>query len=135
MTGSLKLTVFKILQIPPKNMNDKNFKKVKRPQKKSKLTLCLTMSTNSKTGKQVGPGTEVSAGCRARVLGRTAGGSLPPLPPGGMTSETSSPTLLSCVCSSSVKRGSTGFLISGFKQPQTKTILEKKFQTVPKRKA
>lgn len=76
-------------------MNDKNFKKVKRPQKKSKLTQCLTMSINSKTSKQAGPGTEASAGRRVRVLGRTAGGSLPPLPPGGMTSDKLAyPTLL-----------------------------------------
>lgn len=67
-------------------MSDKNLKKFKRPQKKkkSKLTQCLTMSTNSKTGKQAGPGTEVRAGCRgmAPIPGWAAGGGPPPPPPG-----------------------------------------------------
>ena len=43
---------------------------------------------------------------------------------------------LSCVCFLFIETwGSTGFSISGLKQPQTKTIPEKKFQKVPKLKA
>ena len=118
-------------------MSDKNLKKFKRPQKKKIKADPASYNVHKQQdwqtgrprdwgqGRVQGHGTNSGLGCRWQSSSTTS-----------WLSDLRQALLsisLSCVCFLSNKTGgNTGIHISGFKQPQTKTISEKKISASSK---